>query len=271
MKHINTADLRWRAQLAGWAVLIALGIWLWHTSRNHAEPPLPESVIQALADAELPPDLPDTTVHYLGFDVHFNPSTHVANYVTYHLTAAQAAATAERKGTFFTDTTVAGCARSADYSGSNYDRGHLVPAADLAHNSDAMRNSFAFTNVAPQSPLLNEGGWARLEDLVRCWAQRDTALLVITGPIIGSNPTTIGETAVAVPEAFFKIVYAYRAQPRRAIAFIYKNAESNLPLERYAVTIDSVERLTGIRFLTALPHKEARRLKHDSNLARWQE
>ena len=273
MKRINTAELRWRAQLVGWGVLVALGIWLWHGSgkSSPSAQSLPDSVVTALGHVVLPARCPDTLLHYPGFDVHFNPSTHIANYVVYRLGAEQAAVVAERKGSFYTDTAVAGCARNADYAASGYDRGHLVPAGDLCHSEEAMRNSFALTNIAPQSSRLNEGGWARLEDLVRCWAQRDTALLVIAGPVVGCDAPRIGVTGVAVPRAFFKIVVAYRVSPCRAVAFLYPNAESDLPLANYAVTIDSVERLMGMRFLTALPPDLARTLKHTINLARWQE
>lgn len=60
-----------------------------------------------------------------------------------------------------------GVPTSKDYRGTNYDRGHLMPAADASHDEMAMKETFYMTNIAPQTPAHNRGIWARLEKDVR--------------------------------------------------------------------------------------------------------
>ena len=49
----------------------------------------------------------------------------------------------------------------ADYSGSGFDRGHLVPRSDMNRLKTAMVNSFLLTNMNPQLPNVNQGAWER--------------------------------------------------------------------------------------------------------------
>lgn len=41
-------------------------------------------------------------------------------------------------------------AKLADYFKSNYDRGHMVPAADVKFDQEAMNETFYLTNISPQ-------------------------------------------------------------------------------------------------------------------------
>ena len=58
-------------------------------------------------------------------------------------------------------------ATSADYRGSGYHRGHLVPAADMAFNEKAMEETFYMSNISPQAANFNKGIWRELEELTR--------------------------------------------------------------------------------------------------------
>ena len=49
------------------------------------------------------------------------------------------------------------------FSGSGFDRGHLVPAADMKLNKKAMSETFYMTNMSPQTPGFNRGIWKSLE------------------------------------------------------------------------------------------------------------
>lgn len=273
MNPIAMADLRWKAALVGWGVMMALLAAMWWNGKQirQSQPRMDDSLIQAVTTITLPHDRPDTLLRYNGFDVHFNPSTHLPNYVAYELTAAEARGTLEREGKFHTDPHVRSCATPTDYAQSGYDRGHLVPAGDLRFNTAAMRNSFVMTNIVPQSSRLNEGGWARLEEKIREWALRDEALLVMAGPVVTAHAQRIGPTGVAVPEQFFKVVVAHHRVPPRAIAFVYDNAESDGNLADYAVPVDSLERLAGIRLFDGLPAPVANALRGEPNLPRWLE
>ena len=162
-----------------------------------------------------------------------------------------------------------GCPSPQDYAGSGMDRGHLVPAADLKWDATAMRQSFLLTNVAPMHKALNEGGWAKLEEKVREWTARDSALLVFTGPVVSENDTTLAGGRVTVPSAYYKVIMAPCVRPMRVIAFIYPNGHSGGRLQQYAVSVDEVEQRTGLDFFPYLPTGEQEHLESVVHIDAW--
>lgn len=92
-----------------------------------------------------------------------------------------------------------------DYSGSGYDRGHLVPAED-AFNDLTMDESFLMTNMTPQNPKLNRGSWRVVENAARnkVVSSGKTAWIV-TGAIYGDSKKT--NKGIPVPTQYFKCVY----------------------------------------------------------------
>ena len=205
--------------------------------------PLSESGRDSLMAVGLPTGVSDTLVRYDG--------------------------TIERADQFAQDPGVKGCPEPADYAGCGMDRGHLVPAADLKWNETAMRQSFLLTNVGPMHKALNEGGWSKLEEKVREWTDRDSALLVFSGPVIGNGDTTLASGRVRVPSAYYKIIMAPCVRPQRVIAFIYPNGYSDGRLREYAVSVDEVEQRTGLDFFPTLPQAEQERLESRVNLEAW--
>jgi endonuclease G, mitochondrial len=55
----------------------------------------------------------------------------------------------------------------SDYSGSGFDRGHLVASAN--QNDKELQNSetFLLSNMSPQTPVFNRQKWRELESAVR--------------------------------------------------------------------------------------------------------
>ena len=54
-----------------------------------------------------------------------------------------------------------------------------------------------------------------------------------------------------------------------AIGFIYRNEDGNRPKGDYVNSVAQVERITGFKFLTALPEKEAQKIKGEASLSAW--
>ena len=139
-----------------------------------------------------------------------------------------------------------GSANTKDYLKSGYDRGHLAPAADMKLSKLSMSESFYMSNVSPQKHSFNAGAWLKLEKLVRAWA-KISELYITTGGVLNSKYLkTIGNNNVSVPEEFYKIIYDPRNQ--KIIAFLMANEKLDLPIEKYIVTVDEIESLTGIDF-----------------------
>lgn len=207
-------------------------------------------------------------VAYGGVAVWFDSAHHVPACVTYELTESELEGTSARTNEFAPDTHVKGCPLPQAYAQTGLHRGHMAPAGDMVWSETAMHQSFLMTNVCPQHRSLNEGGWARLEEKCREWVRRDSALIIATGPVLEAGLDTMA-SGVVVPKRYYKVVLAHCVSPMRAVAFIYNNGPCNGPLSRYAVSVDEVERLTGIDFFAALPPDVQQRMESACNLQVW--
>jgi len=145
----------------------------------------------------------------------------------------------------------------SDYANSGYNRGHLVPAGDMAFDTVAMRESFYMSNITPQHRAFNNGIWKELEENIRDWTYKSETLYIITGPVLTNPITTIGiENRVTVPSAFYKVIMDYSSPEKKGIAFIIPNELSVRRLEQYMCTIDDVERETGLDFFNEMINDE---------------
>ncbi|MDE7465609.1 MAG: DNA/RNA non-specific endonuclease [Muribaculaceae bacterium] len=219
---------------------------------------------------KIPDNLPSVLKDYEGFTLSFNPETHCPNWVGWELLGEETQGSQTRNNQFWQDTEVPGCPTTKDYSRSNYDRGHMCPAADQKWSAQAMTDCFSLTNMCPQKHELNAGAWNTLENKSRNWARRDSAILIISGPIFESkNVKTIGEMGVAVPDAFFKVIAAPFADQPRGIAFVYPNSNSPGNMEQYALTIDEVEELTGYDFFSSMPKNLQNKIESTASYKLW--
>jgi endonuclease G len=180
----------------------------------------------------------------------YNEEAEQADWTAYILTREMVeSGTEERTENFRQDTTVVtGSASLADYRGSGYDRGHLVPAADMGWSHQSMSESFLMSNMSPQVPGFNRGVWRRLEEQVRQWAVRNDSLYIITGPVNRSVSRTIGADSVGIPEYYFKIVVDISWPDYKAIGFLIRNEPSNRDIFDFAVSIDSIESILSVDF-----------------------
>ena len=122
---------------------------------------------------------------------------------------AQLPKPAPRPEKFETDRRTVARISPEDYAGSGYDRGHLVPAADMAFNEQAINESFYMSNISPQVRAFNGGIWRELEENARDWGRRFKHLIVVSGPVLSQPPLgQIGFSKVSVPAAYYKILLA---------------------------------------------------------------
>jgi endonuclease G len=143
---------------------------------------------------------------------------------------------------------------SIKYDGFGFDRGHLAPSADFRWSNKALSESFFYSNMSPQFADFNRNSWAKLEDLMRAYVQENNvALYIVTGPLLRDDLPRIerGVNKVAIPVYYFKM--ALDLVNKQAVAFIMPNKKCEYPTEHYAVSIDSLENLTGRDFFPALP------------------
>lgn len=216
------------------------------------------------------PALEEHIIHYKGMTVSFNPRLHIPNWVAWELTAEEAKGEEPRSDNFAADESVPGCADPWDYKYTGYDRGHICPAGDLKWDPVAMNESFLMTNMCPQSPKLNRGTWQKLEDKCRQRAIADSAVIIIAGPVLTDEiKEYLGDTKVAVPQRFFKVVLSpFRPDPV-AIGFVMVNGKVEGGMQAAALSVDEVERITGHDFFSQLPDSIENHVESNHNFTRW--
>ncbi len=197
----------------------------------------------------------DQLVRRVGYTLKYVEKYELPAWVAYTLQQEQIEGKEERENEFMPDPAVkSGTAVSSDYIRSGYDRGHLAPAADFKNSYQVMKETFYMSNICPQQPQFNRGIWLELEKLVRAWAYKYKKIYVVTGPVLQPGLPTIGRlNKVAVPKQFYKVVLYVNPPYVKGIAFLMDNKPSQASLTKFVVSIDQVERLTGIDFFPELP------------------
>lgn len=240
-------------------LLIAGGLWylIQHADARPGYRDEGNSSLDHIEKAEMartPADTPEQLLYRTGYTASYNSEWKLPNWVCYELLRSETQGESSRSDRFVSDPDVKDTpADTRDYTHSGYDRGHMAPAGDMKWSEEAMKESFLLSNICPQAPGLNRGRWKELEEQVREWAQRDSALLIACGPIVSKSPRTIGRHHIAVPERYFKVVAAPYVGRPRGIAFLFDNSDEQPSIRTLAVTIDSVEKITGIDFFYNLP------------------
>ena len=108
-----------------------------------------------------------------------------------------------------------------------------------------------------------------MEALVRYFAIKEQRIVVVTGPILPRAKTiTIGANKVTVPTHYFKVIFDL-TPPKKMIGFILPNEGSNKPLAAFAVTVDDVEKATGLDFFSKVPKEEQERLERTISISAW--
>ena len=219
----------------------------------------------------LPTSTTDVVVQHSYYTLSYSEKHEQAEWIAYELTKENTGGTKRRSNDFRPDPMItSGSSELADYKGSGYDRGHLAPAGDMKFDAKAMSESFYMSNMSPQKPGFNRGIWKNLEEQVREWAVLNEHLYIITGAILTEEPlATIGDNAVSVPASYYKVILDYRAPEVKAIAFVLANERGEEQLGNYVVTIDYVEKITGIDFFPELPDDLETLLESRKDLSRW--
>jgi endonuclease G len=213
----------------------------------------------------------DQVIRHIAYTLCYNEPHEQASWVAYELTRAETQKAVERSNKFMNDPLVkTGSARDADYKASGYDRGHLAPAADMGWSTQAMQESFYYSNMSPQLPSFNRGIWKQLEELVRDWAIAEDTILIITGPILRNGLPTIGANKVSIPEYYYKAILDLSGKTHKGIGFILPNRAGSEPLQSYTVSIDSLEKVSGLDFYYQLNDLVERELEKSACIPCWE-
>lgn len=166
------------------------------------------------------------------------------------------------------------------YRGSGYTRGHMCASADRWNSLEANRQTFLYSNMQPQLYSFNGGIWANLEMKVRSWNTADfrDTLYVARGGTIDHTSDLIETTSTGlrVPKYFFMAILCKNKSAvnggYKAIGFYMEHRsfyEDEKNLAPYIVSIDNLERLTGIDFFCNLPDGIENQVESNVTPAAW--
>lgn len=195
-------------------------------------------------------------------------------WVMEHITASKLAYNEEisrKKSNFKEDVTLHEYFRAklADFAKSGFDRGHMAAAGNHKTDQRALDQTFILSNISPQEPKFNQGGWERLETYVRWRAKRSKNLYCVTGPLylpmVAHNGKTyvtyqvIGGNQVSVPTHYYKVfLYETNDDKLTIEAFLMPNdnkLDDNINLDDWRIPLnrlDTIERASGVIFFDLL-------------------
>ena len=218
----------------------------------------------------LPTSTTGQIIKHESYSLSYSEKHEQAEWIAYSLSENDIVYTNRKRPFFIEDPKVKTQSASwRNYKKSGYDRGHLCPAGDRRKSEKSYNETFYTSNISPQKHDFNAGIWNKLEQKTRYWAKKHQHLYVITGGILEENLKTIGKEKVAVPKQFYKILLDFTKPEIKAIAFILPHKESKKPLFNFVVSIDELERKTGIDFFHHLPDEIENKLESSSNYKNW--
>ena len=193
-----------------------------------------------------------------------------AEWVAYELKKGRFASHDFERPYFIEDPKVkTGSADWRNYRKSGYDKGHLCPAGDMKFSKAAFDETFFTSNISPQDHDFNSGIWNNLEQKVRYWANKYEGLYVITGGVLEDGLQSIGTEDVAIPEYFYKVLVSNVNGRYKMIGFLLPNEDSEKPLYEFVVSVDEIEKKTGINFFPKLEDTMENQLEKSSSYKEW--
>ena len=250
-------------------LFVLLSIAFFSCKENHVVEDEVTAVESTLADFNYFPTSTTAAVyHRSGFSFSYVEMHEQSEWVAYELTDKDMVATNYNRPYFNQDPIVT--TASADwrnFKNSGYDKGHLCPAGDRKSSLESYEETFFTSNISPQIPEFNNGVWNRLEQKTRYWATKYNGLYVITGGVLKGEMKTIGKENVAVPNYFYKILMT--KDHTKMIGFLVPHEPSKAPLYSFVVSVDEIEKLTGIDFFPALEDALESNLEKETSYKKW--
>lgn len=198
-------------------------------------------------------------------------NTKIANrWTCYQMHPGNSAKNVTRHDSFQEDPDLPEATRStlADYRSSGFSRGHLCPSADRLCSTEQNEQTFFLSNMQPQWQSHNAGLWERIESEVRDWNSnyyRDTLYVVKAATIADvelNGKTSAGvytekcNNRLPVPKYFYCALLSVKNGQYQALGLWTTHsddAQSNTTIKSCAISIDELERRTGIDFFCNLP------------------
>ena len=211
----------------------------------------------------------EQVIHHKGFSLSYNTSYLMPSWVSYKVTKGQINPNSEVKGKYIPDPLIT--TRSAskkDYKHAGYIMAQFVSYLDVRQIPDAVDESFYLSNISPMKLAYYNQIWLKTEQMIRLWTTGTKGLYIVCGPILTDSPfPTIGANNVSVPKRYYKVVYD--PANKKAIGFVFKNGTSSGKLKSYSVSVDEIEKITGIDLFPSLDDEIENKIESELNTDDW--
>jgi endonuclease G len=208
-----------------------------------------------------------------------NDQTKFADWVAYRLTMHEVEGDLDVKRKWKEDPWLAenetlepSPASKEDYRGANkgigVDRGHQAPLASFKGSRFASQSNM-LSNITPQKKDMNQGCWKNLEEAVRGLVRTGKTVYVMTGPLYNRNMPSLpnADEAHIVPSGYWKVVVCITSSKSYEVAAFLMDQESvrtDKVLSKL-VTVNQVEKLSGLDLLWELPDSEESQIEAEKN------
>lgn len=217
----------------------------------------------------------------VNYSIAYNEAKRHSHWVAYRFDGEVGCKTTTRSGSFKRDPLISSSLQvpTSYPTGSGYDRGHLASSNDRTATETSNGQTFYMTNMSPQLASFNQVYWQKYENhllsLVRAstntvptdyrTAFADTVYVVKGGTIdddkLNGYLTMTDGFKEPIPKFYYMALLKVKDGQYSAIGFWMEHKEypkidsknNKAEILAHAVTIDELERLTGIDFFCNLP------------------
>ena len=233
------------------------------------------------------------------FSLEWDNSKVANRWTCYELHAGNTLSETDRNDDFKADKDAVESSELEDYKNSGFARGHVCPSADRQCSKEQNKQTFVLTNMQPQYTSHNSGLWGRLEKEVRNFATDpsytnafcDTMYVVkaatitdkvkIDGaevdgvyPDIKCGVPGTAKHELLVSKYFYMALLHYNKETDsyHALAFWTDHVSGKQSVEYlgdYAISINELEKRTGIDFFCNLPDDIEEEIEESLDVNFW--
>ena len=217
-------------------------------------------------------------VEHAGYTLSWNRKMLAADWVAYTLTADNLNnPVTSREGEIFKkDPMIQSCPEDSDYKGVGNlrphpsARGHLKPASDARYSITDMEDTFYLSNCCIQFQFFNSGIWLTAENAVRDSARITGKVYVVTGPVMTDGPYEKFKDKLNIFKSFYKALLVTDGNNVQTIALLIpQDANRKNSLSTYAMSIDELEKITGIDFFPNLEDTVEEQTESTYDITYW--
>jgi len=184
-------------------------------------------------------------------------------WTAYRLSGSESASD-KAQGTWCTDDRTKARVSGEEYRASGYSPCQMALSSLIGgcYGVVARQDTFLMSNVSPQLPSLRLGMWAKLEEAITAYARALGEIWVLVGPVFGDAPLSLqgpmDESAsragrIQIPDAFYAILISEVGSGPRCLTFLIpQTASAPALLDQFITSVDVVEAMTGLDFLSRL-------------------